>query len=311
MLALSFSLLLSLYLIAPEAIFRFFFGIHVPTRSFILTTTETVYRAVLVAFFPFWFALALCWWSPIIRTYPFPVEQNTIQERRADYRIVGAALYSDAEFSRNKDSFWPALSRTGRRQARLSIWYFILVGFEGYYLGKLASRYAKYKDNKFYSWWSDRIQSPYISQWHPLLLTSHLLPKTVVQADILCTNDLLYQGNVSEYFLKEGQLTGIILKDPRRFNRDQYHQKKESYLANPEGPKPEKKDFWIQIPSQHLYFFADKILNMNLTYVTETISSNAAVEQFLADILSGLTKELGKLTVSVTPSPTPKDTKKL
>ena len=141
---------------------------------------------------------------------------------------------------------------------------------------------------------SDRLLSPYISQWHPLL-TQDLLPGTVVQADILCTNNTLYQGIVSQYFMKEGELSGIILQKPRRFDRDPY------LKAKNEGAKPEKKEYWISIPSQHLYFFVDKIVNMNLSYVTVagTKASSAAVEKFLAEEFSPLTKSLGKLSVSV------------
>jgi hypothetical protein len=88
-------------------------------------------------------------------------------------------------------------------------------------------------------------------------------------------------------------------------NRDQYHQKKELHLSgNSQISKPEKKDFWIQIPSQHLYFFADKILNMNLSYATEKLAS-VAVEQFLAEELAPLIKDVGKLKVSVKEGPTP------
>jgi hypothetical protein len=304
-LALTFSLLLTFYLIVPEAIFRFFFGINIPTRTFTLTTTETAYRAVLVAFFPFWIALAICWWCPLVQQFPFEVEKNSVQQRRLDYKIVTAAMYSDAEYTKLQHEFWPALTRASRRQARLALYYFLLIGIEGYTFGLLAARYGKYKNNRIYIWWSDRILSSYISQWHPLLLSSHLLPNTVVQADILCTNNVLYQGNVSQSFLKDGQLSGIILKYPRRFNREQYHDEKTKHVADSgQVKKPEKKDFWIEIPSMHLYFFADKILNMNLTYVPDKISSPIVVEQFLTGELPSIAKEM-KLTVSVSERPTP------
>jgi len=292
-LALVFSVLLTVYLIVPEAIFRFIFGFYVRARSFVLTRTETAYRAVLVVFFPFWLALALSWYVPGPSYWPFPVPigQNTEQQRRADYKIVASALYSDAEFTKLQTQFWPAFTRSSRRQFRLVLWYFILVGLEAWISGFLASRYAKFKSNAAYNWLSDRFLSPYISQWHPLLT----LPDTEVQADILCTNDALYQGIVSQYFLKDGELSGIILQKPRRFNRDLY------LKAKDEGKKPEKKDYWTPIPSQHLYFFTDKILNMNLSYLTASgkIADSASVEKFLEAEFSPLAEDLGKLTVSV------------
>jgi hypothetical protein len=293
-LTLVFSILLTVYLIIPEAIFRFFFGFFIPTRTYVLTRTETAFRAVLISFFPFCLAMWLSWDIPGPRSWPLPVEQNSAQQRRADYKTVTSGFYSEAEFAKSTNAFWPALTRCSRRQARLAFWYFLLVAGEATLLGFFASRYASYSGKPFYRWLSDRILSPYISQWHPLL-TQDLLPGTVVQADILCTNDTLYQGTVSQYFMKEGELSGIILQKPRRFDRDPY------LRAKSEGAKPEKKDYWISIPSQHLYFFADKIVNMNLSYVTVagTVASSAAVEKFLAEEFSPLTKSLGKLRVSV------------
>ena len=116
-----------------------------------------------------------------------------------------------------------------------------------------------------------------------------------MQADILCTNDTLYQGYVSQYFLKDGQLSGIILRTPKRFDRQRY------LKAKDDGNKPNKSDYWIPIPSQNLIFLADKIFNMNVSFVPVSgkIEDSATVEKFLAEELSPLGKNLGKLTVSV------------
>ncbi len=294
MLTLVLSVLLTIYLLIPEAIFRFFFGFFIPTRTYVLTRTETAFRAVLISFFPFWLAMWLSWDIPGSRSWPLPVDQNSVQQRRMDYKIVTSGFYSEAEFAKSTNAFWPALTRCSRRQARLAFWYFLLVAGEACFLGHFASQYASYGGMPFYRWMSDRLLSPYISQWHPLL-TQDLFPGTVVQADILCTNNTLYQGTVSQYFLKEGELSGIILQKPRRFNRDAY------LKAKGDGTNPEKKDYWVSIPSQHLYFFADKIVHMNLSYVTVAgkMASPAAVEKFLAEEFSPLTESLGKLSVSV------------
>jgi hypothetical protein len=186
---------------------------------------------------------------------------------------VAAGFYSDAEFAKLGEQFWQAATRCSRRQARLVSWYFLLIIGEALYLGILAKNYPKLK-NPFLLWASDSFLTPYISQWHPLL------PKadTIVQADILCVDDTLYQGEVNDYYLRDGELSGLILKAPRRFDRPAY------LKAKDEGKKPEAKAFWRQIPSKNLYFFADKILNINLTYVTasEKITNPGAVNDFLA-----------------------------
>jgi len=312
-LALVLSVLLTVYLVVPEAIFKFIFGFYIPTRTFVLTGTETAYRAVLVAFLPFWFSLALCWYVPGPRHWPFPVEHNSVQQRRTDYKTVASGLYSEAEYAKSKTEFWPAFTRCSRRQVRLILWYFLLVALEAWITGFVASSYARLKNVQTDSslsvaktllnrisrwltdlrkWLNDRFLSPYISHWHPLL-TPNLLSDTEIQADVLCTNEVLYQGTISQYFMKDGDLSGIILQKPRRFNRALFLKAKE------EGQKPDKKNYWVPIPSQHLYFFAEKIINMNLSYVTvsDKIRDPANIEKFLAD--SPLAEGLGKLRVYV------------
>lgn len=295
MLALVVSVLLTFYLIVPETIFRFIFGAFVPTRSFVITGTETVKRAVVVTLLPFTLALLLCWFIPGPRDWPFRIGQNSEHARRLDYRIVAAAFYSDSEFAKSQPEFWRALTPSLRRQARLIFWYLLLVALEAYICGRLASEFARFKDLPYYKWLADKLLFPYISEWHPLL-TPYFLPDTKVRADLLCTNNTLYQGEVSQHFLRDGQLTGIILTKPKRFDRERY------LAAKKDGPeKPNKEDYWIEIPSSNLYFFADKIFNMNLTYVTGTASSvdSSALEKFIKPELGLSIKDLGKLTVTV------------
>jgi hypothetical protein len=286
-LALVFSALLTIYIIIPEAIFRFFFGFHISVRSFVLTRTETAFRAALVAFLPFWVAMMLAWYAPIANCWPFPVHENTIQQRRIDYKVVASGLYSDAEFAKLGESFWASFTRCSRRQARLAFWYFLLVALEAWFTGRFAAGYGRIEKKKIYRWLRDRFLAPYISHWPPLLETAS------VQADILCADGTLYQGIVAEYFLKnDGELSGIILHGPpRRFNRELYVKHKA------EGKNPQKEVYWSEIPSQHLYFFAKKIVNMNLNYIAQikAIPSIEAISNYIA-------RELGqwrKLRISI------------
>jgi len=106
-----FSLLLTLYLVIPEAIFRTIFGWFVPPRNFVLSKTETAYRAIGIAALPFAPALFGCWYLPGMNAFPFPVRDN--------YRALTESLYSDTEFQRLRTQFWPAFARCSRRQARL------------------------------------------------------------------------------------------------------------------------------------------------------------------------------------------------
>jgi hypothetical protein len=232
--ALVVSVLVAFYLIIPETIFRLIFGFFVPTRNFVITGTETVKRAAIVALLPFALALMICWYVPGPRNWPFPVRQNTLEARRSDYRSVAAALYSDTEFAKSQQEFWRALTPCLRRQARMVIWYLLLVALEAWIAGKLAKDFSKYKDNKYGKRLADKFLFGYISEWHPLL-TPYLLPDHKVRADLLCTNNTLYQGEVSQHFLRDGQLTGIILTKPKRFDRDKYlRSKAEGLKPNPD-----------------------------------------------------------------------------
>ena len=291
MLTLAFSVLITIYLVIPEAVFRYVFGTFVPTRSFVLTRVETVYRAVLVAIIPLLLASLLVWFVPGPNVWPFPVTGNTDQLRRSDYKIVAAAFYSDAEFTKTQLEFWPAFTRSARRQARVVVWYYLVLALTAWGAGKLATKYGIYKENILYKSLADRFLFKYISQWYPLL-TPYLLPNTIVQADILCTNETLYQGRVTNHFLSEGELSGIILQDPRRFNRKSYLEEKAK------GAKPNKEEYWVSIPSELMYFFADKIVNLNLSYVD--LSGKAGdtrnVELYLKSQFGKMT---GKLSVSV------------
>jgi len=293
-LALVFSVLLTVYLILPEAIFRIVFGWFLPTKEFVLTRTDTAYRAVVISILPFVIAMVVCSYAPLAQNWPFSVSPNTAQLRWDDYKTVVAGFYSDAEFARSPAAFWDSFGRSLRRQGRLVSWYLSLVALEALLSGWLASRYAKFRRNWLYRWLADKFLFHYISKWHPLL-TPYLSPNTVVLVDILCTNDILYQGYVSEYFLKDGQLSGIILKTPKRFDRQRYLKAKET------GNNPNKNDYWISIPSQNLIFLADKIFNMNVSFVPASgdIEDSASVEKFLTDEFSPLEKGLGKLTISV------------
>ena len=290
MLAVLLSLLVSLYLIIPEAIFRTIFGWYVPPRNFVITRAETAYRALVVAVLPLTLALVGAWYAPIMATFPFPVQANSSELRRADYKLVTSALDSEQEYRDSKEKFWPALTRCARRQARILCWYMLFIALEAWGAGYLAANYAKYKSNSFYEWVADKFLFSYISEWHPLLTPYLFLDKeTKVQADILCTNNVLYQGTVTQHFVSDGKLTGIFLNNPRRFDRELYlaHRAEWEKAGGPKPDKPDKEKYWRTIPSENLYFFADKIFNMNLNFKSSAgqVADVEGVRKLIIEIL--------------------------
>ena len=82
-----------------------------------------------------------------------------------------------------------------------------------------------------------------------------------VAVDVLTAEDHLYDGYVGDYFLDtNGELSGLLLTEPRRFDRQGYLEaKRNDSTAN-------AVSFWRTIPGRNMYVPRDKILNMNLRY---------------------------------------------
>jgi hypothetical protein len=231
-------------------------------------------------------------------SFPFPVRNTSAESRRADYKLVVSALYSEDEYKTTRKEFWPAFTRCARRQVRLISWYMFLITLEGWFAGWLAFNYAKYRSVQLYKWFADKFLFSYISPWHPLLTPYMFVDKdTTVRADILCTNDILYQGTISSHVVKDdGTLAGIFLRDPKRYNRELYLKDKESLAA--EGMKPDKNAYWQAIPSENLYFFADKIFNMNLNFMPPVgkVADVEAIRKLVLKVL-GLSPETKHVSI--------------
>jgi hypothetical protein len=221
-----------------------------------------------------------------MQTFPFPVKSNTVEMRRSDYKTVVSSLYSEEEYRRSNKEFWPAFTRSSRRQARLISWYIVFIALQAWAAGRLAANYAKYRAFWLYNRLADKFLFSYISEWHPLLTPYLFVDKgTTVQADILCTNGTLYQGIVSSHFVRDGTLVGIFLRDPKRYKRDLYLKDRDG--LGKDGKKPDKGTYWQEIPSQSLYFFADKIFNMNLTYKPPAgkVANEEALRKLVIEIM--------------------------
>lgn len=300
LLALTFSVLVTLYLIIPDAIFRFCFSRYVPLRTLVPTRVETIYRAVALAILPFVISIILVFWAWPFNTYPLRVDGRAAS-RSADYKMVTAALYSEELFKKNYEEFWPALDRSCRRQCRLLSWYYLLVVFEGLAFGFLSSNYGKYQTNKIYSALADGLLLPNISEWH-VLLTAFVFTdkKSPVLIDVLCTDGTLYDGEVTQYFLDGSKLSGMILDDPRRYDR-------KSLLADREaGKKVDPAAYWHKIRSANLYIFADKILNINLKSI-EAESVKRYVSRSIGDAAISITIKPAGVEVSPKPPQAPLD----
>jgi hypothetical protein len=227
---LAFSALIAAYLLIPNALFRFLLGRFAPVRLFQGTKTEELTRAVVTLAFIFAIALLAVWYVPGSKSYPFAFV-DTPAQRTSDYMVVAGGLYNETMFKEYGRNFWEAFWRVLQRQGRTISWYYILCASFALVFGWATRRYGKLKGWRLYLWFSDVYLLPHISQWH-VILTAFTFrdPKTVVKADVLMTDDTLYSGGVVDHFVnKDGDLSGLFLKNPRRFDRVRYQKEKDAW----------------------------------------------------------------------------------
>lgn len=287
MIALIATLLFVLYVLVPATIFRFVTALTVPLKKFHRTKTQEITFAVVASLLPFAVTLVLVW---TIASVPFRTGSSYLQ-RRHDYRTVVAAISSDKQLDDELKSeiFWPAFNSVLRRQTRFLFWYYLLTILEGWLFGKLVSRYAKLKDGWFYSSLAQHFLLPSVSEWH-LILTDFGIPTDIareVQVDVLSTERILYRGKVGDYFLDaEGNLSGMLLSDPERFDRDLLlHHRHEDHLLSMKDGVPQKRftrplgQYWRKIPSASLYLPNENIANLNVRH--EPIAITQAINERL------------------------------
>jgi hypothetical protein len=86
----------------------------------------------------------------------------------------------------------------------------------------------------------------------------------------------LYRGTVSEHFVDgDGKLTGVILTEAVRFDRRSFLQDKDAMRS------AETEAYWKEVPGDKLYVFADKIVDLNLSYESPE-PSDQVLERFLS-----------------------------
>lgn len=292
MIALVTTGILVFYILVPGILFRFASSLRVRLKLFQRTRTQEATFSVAVALLPFAFAFYGTWHMPIMRHEPFSISDESTAQWLQDYRSVTAIIVaSDASrllgavsqstpFQWTSDESWRSITRVLHRQMRFLFWYFLAAGCEGWIFGYLASKYGDWQLNSdsaeqrqrarrlrtFYNWIAVKFILPNISEWH-MLLTNFNWPKRdrfFVSVDILQSNEHLYQGRVADYFIdSDGKLTGVLLKNVSRFDRQAYAD------ARIRAAKPDsipREDYWRNIPSNHFYIGYASIVNLNVRF---------------------------------------------
>jgi hypothetical protein len=288
--ALVISALVLVYLFVPFAAFRFVLGAFVPLKEFHADEKEHLTHAVLTLGLMFLLALLLVYHVPIIKDHPYGFA-DSVQLRESDYKIVLSSLHSDKMFEKYEAQLWDAAPRIEMRQARFFFWYFLSVVAFAALMGAMSRRYGQLSRYAPFRLFADWYLLRHISQWHPLL-TSFVFPdkKTLVKADVLMTDNTLYRGDIVAHFVGvDGNLSGLLLANPKRFDRAALLKERDTWGSNRSGAA-----FWREIPSAKLYLFGDKIINLNLNYEAPT-----AVPELISKFLARMQRT--PFTVSITP----------
>lgn len=266
------------YLLIPRAVFQGFSSLILPLKNFQRTKSEEVSFAVLTAFAPFFLALFITWYSGWGQRFPWPGD-SSIQQRRADYKLVFDIALDSTQLKSSEPKFWPATTRVVRRQGRFLFWFYLAVIGEALIFAGFVSQYGRWKNFAPYRVIADFLLRS-VSQWHILLhpFTSPPKPKVEVWADILTKQDKLYSGIVADYPLDvDGKLMGILLDEPKRFDRETFVEKiKAAGKLSSEEKETIKAAHWRPIPSANLYLPYDEIHNINVRHEPKQLDSGAS-----------------------------------
>jgi hypothetical protein len=249
MISLIVSYLLLAYLLIPRALFK---GLSGSRLKFQRTRTDEIVFAFTVSSFPF--ALSI----EAAKLYGWPTSKTL-----GAYEEIFAAAYSESYFDKTLDSFWNASGTLFWTQAHFLSGYYLAVGVEALLFLGLLKMYGRWHGkNRGYDWIIKRLLHG-LNEWYVLLSLFNFGENSnrKVNADLLTEEDHLYQGSVAEHFIDgDGGLSGIVLRDPYRFDRAGYLRDKKVRFST----KPDT--YWKPIPSRDLYIPAIKILSLNLRY---------------------------------------------
>lgn len=224
-------------------------------------------------------------------------------QHATDYRHVIAGFTSGEYYDKHEGQVWDSVARFFKRNLRLVFWYWLLVVVVALTKGFLVLNYARILPVRWLAGLVDRMVLSGVPEWHTLLTNFVFQDKrTLVLGDVLATDDTLYSGTISNYFLtKEGSLSGLMLDDPSRFDRRSYLNDRDAGIIRP------RQSYWHRIPSERLYLFADKILNINLHYKIPAgtpESEVVAIQQLVSDQLG---PQAGGVEIDVKLGITPED----
>jgi len=248
MIALAASALLGLYVLVPVYLFERAAQSFIRLKRHQRTRIEEFGAGILVSGIPF-VATCLLFWNR--------------QNAWADYKIVVNGLYSEHYFDANTDAFWNSLKAVSHHQEWFLLWNYLFLITEIAIVVLCVRQFGRLNQYAIFKNTVGKFLLKRVSEWEPLL-TPFVFPpseKRRVEVDVMVIDGKLYRGTVQEHFLgKDGELSGLLLKDASRF---QYSKLEADREAKKHKDLPE---YWKKIPGSNLYVSFEKIVTLNLRY---------------------------------------------
>jgi hypothetical protein len=156
------------------------------------------------------------------------------------------------------------LWRSVERLFPFTFWFYVLLAVEIATVFKIGRDYWKYPERSWRKRMFRKLVIPNVSEWPGLFDGFLAFPRsagTFARVDILTDGDKLYSGRVDDYMTgQNGELTGILLADARRYDR------KKLEVDRSNGCKKDVDSYWRDIPNVAFYQPASRILNINFSY---------------------------------------------
>lgn len=294
MIALVASALLGLYIFVPYIAFHRLCSLFIRLKKFQRTKTDEIVFGVVVAGLPFVLTLILSshgWING--RCVPFPMA-DFHEQKVGDYQTVFAAAYSESFFKEHAAEVWGALGRVSERQANFLTWNYLLLLGEVIGFVLLTSSYGRLRHFKSYELFASRLLLPAVSEWHVLLTDFNFPPgeHRSVEVDVMTRDNILYRGDVADHFLgSAGELSGLLLKDAQRFQRDKLTDDRKA------GKTKDAADYWKVIEGGgNFYLPSDNVASLNIRYPLPALAYEqivqAAVEKLSLKGISNIKVEV-------------------
>lgn len=282
MIALIASALLGLYIFFPYIFFQRLSALFIRLKKFQRTKTEEIVAGVFVAGLPFAVTFFLFWagWIGGIDSHAQTV---------ADYHVVFDAAYSDHYLADHEQASWDAVARVYHRQANFLAWNYFFLSLEIAGFIVLIHYYWYLKRNSLYRWFAAHVLLPAVSEWHILLTDFNFPPreKRGVKVDVMSKDDILYRGDVTQYFLdSSGELSGLLLKNHERFQYEKLKEERKHGIAK------DTEKYWKAIPGGgNFYLPGSNIASINIRYPLSVVGFERAVLDAIKQLnIKGVTK---------------------